>query len=196
MAVVATLSKGYDLEYIWKQVDRGPVKDAAGYYLQASEGGGEPPGRWGARARRRSAWSPDRSSSAGRMTCRSGSAKPRTAPRWASLQVAAGRRGISTPGCWPPGRMLDGLLGQAARTVAGVPGRPRLRPVRHEPRRRRSARVHGRALLRPSSGDAPVGAAAREAGTRQVTGVPEPALNGAGGEWSARAGPEAIASSL
>ena len=46
MAVVATLSKGYDLDYIWKQVDRGPVKDAAGYYIQASESGGEPPGRW------------------------------------------------------------------------------------------------------------------------------------------------------
>jgi len=46
VAVVATLSKGYDLEYIWKQVDRGPVKDAAGYYIQASEDGGEPPGRW------------------------------------------------------------------------------------------------------------------------------------------------------
>ena len=53
MAVVATLSKGYDLDYIWKQVDRGPAKDAAGYYIQASESGGEPPGRWwgpGARA--------------------------------------------------------------------------------------------------------------------------------------------------
>ena len=46
MAVVATLSKGYDLEYIWKQVDRGPAKDAAEYYIQASESGGEPPGRW------------------------------------------------------------------------------------------------------------------------------------------------------
>ena len=46
MAVVATLSKGYDLDYIWKQVDQGPVKDAASYYLQASESGGEPPGRW------------------------------------------------------------------------------------------------------------------------------------------------------
>jgi hypothetical protein len=46
VAVVATLSKGYDLDYIWKQVDRGPAKDAAGYYIQASEGGGEPPGRW------------------------------------------------------------------------------------------------------------------------------------------------------
>src|ERR1039457_6450749 len=53
VAVVATLSKGYDLEYIWRQVDRGPAKDAASYYLQASESGGEPPGRWwgpGARA--------------------------------------------------------------------------------------------------------------------------------------------------
>ena len=46
MAVVATLSKGYDLDYVWKLVDRGPAKDAAGYYIQASESGGEPPGRW------------------------------------------------------------------------------------------------------------------------------------------------------
>jgi hypothetical protein len=46
VAVVATLSKGDDLDYIWKQVDRGPAKDAAGYYIQASESGGEPPGRW------------------------------------------------------------------------------------------------------------------------------------------------------
>ena len=46
MAVVATLSKGYDLDYIWKQVDRGSAKDAASYYIQASESGGEPPGRW------------------------------------------------------------------------------------------------------------------------------------------------------
>src|SRR6476646_2946008 len=53
VAVVATLSKGYDLDYIWKQVDRGPAKDTASYYIQASETGGEPPGRWwgpGARA--------------------------------------------------------------------------------------------------------------------------------------------------
>jgi len=46
VAVVATLSKGYDLDYIWKQVDRGVAKDAASYYIQASETGGEPPGRW------------------------------------------------------------------------------------------------------------------------------------------------------
>src|SRR5690242_461576 len=46
VAVVATLSKGYDLDYIWKNVDRGPAKDAASYYIQASETRGEPPGRW------------------------------------------------------------------------------------------------------------------------------------------------------
>src|SRR5205823_6126647 len=51
MAVVATLSKGYDLDYMWRQA--GSEKSAADYYIQASEGGGEPPGRWwgpGARA--------------------------------------------------------------------------------------------------------------------------------------------------
>jgi hypothetical protein len=46
LAVVATLSKGYDLDYIWKHVDRSATKDAASYYIQASESGGEPPGRW------------------------------------------------------------------------------------------------------------------------------------------------------
>jgi hypothetical protein len=46
LAVVATLTKGYDLDYIWRQVDRAATKDAAGYYIQASESGGEPPGRW------------------------------------------------------------------------------------------------------------------------------------------------------
>jgi conjugative relaxase-like TrwC/TraI family protein len=46
LAVVATLSKGYDLDYIWTQVDQSPGKNAADYYIQASEAGGEPPGRW------------------------------------------------------------------------------------------------------------------------------------------------------
>jgi hypothetical protein len=46
LAVIATLTKGYDLDYIWRQVDRSATKDPAGYYIQASETGGEPPGRW------------------------------------------------------------------------------------------------------------------------------------------------------
>jgi hypothetical protein len=46
MAVVATLSKCYDLDYIWRQASPGSQKEGAGYYLQASQDGGEPPGRW------------------------------------------------------------------------------------------------------------------------------------------------------
>jgi hypothetical protein len=30
LAVVTTLTKGYDLDYIWRQVDRALAKDAAG----------------------------------------------------------------------------------------------------------------------------------------------------------------------
>ena len=52
MAVVVNLSKGYDLDSIWTQMDRDPAKDAASYYIQTSESGGEPPGRWRARAQR------------------------------------------------------------------------------------------------------------------------------------------------
>jgi hypothetical protein len=40
------VSKGYDLDYPWRQVGRSAGKSAAEYYIQASEGGGEPPGRW------------------------------------------------------------------------------------------------------------------------------------------------------
>ena len=75
MAVVATPSKGYDLEYIWKQVDRGPAKDAASYYIEASETGGEPPGRWWGPARRLWASSPGRGSSASRTICLFGERK-------------------------------------------------------------------------------------------------------------------------
>jgi len=46
LAVIATLSKGYDLDYVWKQVDPSLAKNAADYYIQASESDGEPPGRW------------------------------------------------------------------------------------------------------------------------------------------------------
>jgi conjugative relaxase-like TrwC/TraI family protein len=46
LAVIATLTKGYDLDYIWKQIDPRLAGDPAGYYIRASEKGGEPPGRW------------------------------------------------------------------------------------------------------------------------------------------------------
>jgi hypothetical protein len=47
VGVVATLSKGYDLDYIWKQVDRDPARDAASYCLQATRPGpGQPSRNW------------------------------------------------------------------------------------------------------------------------------------------------------
>jgi hypothetical protein len=46
LAVIATLTKGYDLDYVWKQVDQSAEKSAASYYMQPAEAGGEPPGRW------------------------------------------------------------------------------------------------------------------------------------------------------
>jgi hypothetical protein len=86
------------------QVDRGPAKDAASYYIQASESGGEPPGRWWGPGARALGFEPARPSSANRMTCCSANAKPLTAPSWAGLRVMAGRRLTCTPSCWPPSR--------------------------------------------------------------------------------------------
>jgi hypothetical protein len=42
---VATLSKGYDLNYMWPGRPASQ-KEGAGCYLQASENGGGPPSRW------------------------------------------------------------------------------------------------------------------------------------------------------
>src|SRR4029453_2721841 len=42
MAVVTTIAKGYDLDYVWKNVWSARAAD---YYIHASDGG-EPPGRW------------------------------------------------------------------------------------------------------------------------------------------------------
>jgi hypothetical protein len=58
LAVIATLSKGYDLDYICKQVDCGPAKDAASYYIQAGESGESRRAAGGDRARRRWALNP------------------------------------------------------------------------------------------------------------------------------------------
>ena len=43
MAVMATIAKGYDLDYAWRAV--GEAYRGAGYYLAAAEAG-EPPGIW------------------------------------------------------------------------------------------------------------------------------------------------------
>jgi hypothetical protein len=46
LAVIATLSKGYDLDYIWKEIDDTQAVHAVNYYIQPAGAGGEPPGRW------------------------------------------------------------------------------------------------------------------------------------------------------
>ena len=123
MAVVATLSKGYDLEYIWKQVDRGPAKDAAGYYIQASESGGEPPGRW---------WGPGAKAlglEPGQMVEREpydllfGAAQsPGRHPAGQAARTTAGKPRTCTPGCWPPSRTPPPSAG--ASCGSKPPGRP------------------------------------------------------------------------
>jgi TrwC relaxase/AAA domain len=46
VAVVVTVAKGYDLDYIWKtQGQRGAELTGGGYYVDAAQAG-EPPGRW------------------------------------------------------------------------------------------------------------------------------------------------------
>ena len=104
MAVVATLSKGYDLDYIWKQVDRGPAKDAASYYIQASESGGEPPGRWWGPGAKALGFEPGQTVERKPYDLLFGGARPPTAPRWASHPTAAAKPPTCTPGCWPPSR--------------------------------------------------------------------------------------------
>ncbi len=46
MAVVVTLSKGFDLDYLWRQAEPGAQRLAVGYYIGAAELGWEPPGLW------------------------------------------------------------------------------------------------------------------------------------------------------
>jgi hypothetical protein len=104
LAAIGTLSKGYDLDYIWKQVDQGPAKDAAGYYIQASESGGEPPGRW---------WGPGAQAlglQLGQVIERKpydllfGDHKAPDGTRSASCPAAAARPPTSTRCSWPPSR--------------------------------------------------------------------------------------------
>ena len=85
MAVMATVAKGYDLDYAWRAV--GEAYLGAGYYLAASEAG-EPLGTW---------WGPGAERlgfTAGQMG-RSLGGHRRT----------PGRPRRSTRACWPPSLM-------------------------------------------------------------------------------------------
>ena len=104
MAVVTTLSKGYDLDYIWKDVDRGPARDAASYYIQASEIGGEPPGRWWGPAARALGFEPGRTVEREPYDLLFGERKAPTALSSAARQATAAKPPTCTPSSWPPSR--------------------------------------------------------------------------------------------
>ena len=104
MAVVATLSKGYDLDYIWKQVDRGPAKDAASYYIQASESGGEPPGRWWGPGAKALGFEPGQRVERQPYDLLFGERKAPDGTPLAGPRSAAAKPPTCTPRCWPPNR--------------------------------------------------------------------------------------------
>jgi len=104
VAVVATLSKGYDLDYIWKQVDRGAAKDAASYYIQASESGGEPPGRWWGPGARALGFESGQRVEREPYDLLFGERKAPDGTQLAGPQATAGRRLTYTLSCWPPSR--------------------------------------------------------------------------------------------
>jgi hypothetical protein len=59
---MATVAKGYGLDYVWRAV--GEAYRGAGYYLTAAEAG-EPPGTWwGPGAGRRACWADARGAAA------------------------------------------------------------------------------------------------------------------------------------
>ena len=105
LAVIATLSKGYDLDYIWKQVDPSLAKDAAGYYIQASETGGEPPGRWWGPGAKALGLEPRPAGRAGtvRPAVRRAQGPRRHPAGQAAGQRQEGRRHLR-PARWPPSR--------------------------------------------------------------------------------------------
>jgi hypothetical protein len=104
VAVVATLSKGYDLDYIWKNVDRGPAKDAASYYIQASESGGEPPGRWWGPGARALGLEPGEVVERTPYELLFGERKAPDGTRLGNLHVMAAKPPTCTRSCWPPSR--------------------------------------------------------------------------------------------
>jgi len=126
VAVVATLSKGYDLEYIWKQVDRGPVKDAAGYYIQASEDGEEPPGRWWGPGAKTLGLEPGQVVEREAYDLLFGQRKAPDGTPLGTPGAPAGKLRTCTLSCWPSSRMPPPSAGPScALKPPGGPGRAR-----------------------------------------------------------------------
>ncbi len=88
-----------------QQVDRGPAKDAASYYIQASESGGEPPGRWWGPGAKALGFEPGQRVERQPYDLLFGERKAPTALRWAGLRAAAAKPPTCMPRFWPPSRM-------------------------------------------------------------------------------------------
>ena len=126
MAVVATLSKGYDLDYIWKQVDRGPVKDAASYYIQASETGGEPPGRWWGPGARALGFEPGQTVEREAYDLLFGERKAPDGTRLGRAPDGGRKAADLYAGCWPPSRTPPpNANASSGPRPSGRPGRAR-----------------------------------------------------------------------
>jgi hypothetical protein len=124
VAVVATLSKDYDLDYIWKNVDRGPGKDAASYYIQASETGGEPPGRWWGPGAKALGFEPGQRIERGQYDLLFGKRKAPDGTKLGNLRVMAVRPPTCTRSCWPPSRTPPpSANGSSGPKPSGRPGR-------------------------------------------------------------------------
>ena len=124
MAVVATLSKGYDLDYIWKHVDRGPAKDAASYYIQASESGGEPPGRWWGPGAKALGFEPGQRIEREPYDLLFGERQAPMAPSSAGARITAGKPPTCTSCCSRPSRT------RPPNASASCGPRPSRRPAR------------------------------------------------------------------
>jgi hypothetical protein len=80
--------------------------DAAGYYIQASETGGEPPGRWWGPGAKALGLEPGKVVEREPYDLLFGEHKRQTAPRSAGHQAAVRKPRTSTLACWPPNHTL------------------------------------------------------------------------------------------
>jgi hypothetical protein len=120
---MATVAKGYDLDYAWRAV--GEAYRGAGYYLAAAEAG-EPPGTW---------WGPGAERlgfTAGQQVEREpydllfGQRKGPDGQKLGRLRRTPGRRSRSTGGCWPPSRARMIIAGPSCGSWrSGRPGNRR-----------------------------------------------------------------------
>ena len=178
LAVVVTVAKGYDLDYVWKnQGQPGPERSTGGYYINAAQAG-EPPGRW---------WGPGAAAlglrprrGGGTQAIQSGLRADRPPYRREARQATRQLREVRRP----PGP-ADGRRAACDRRTAhraGTPSGPGHPPARRLHRRDGLVQQVDLGTARLDQGERPAGAASRR---RAGGGV----LDRAGGEVPGRLAP-------